>query len=71
MNKKKKIKASTIVIYVFLSLMLVLYLAPLVWIGLTSFKSRPEIYKAPFGWPKAFHLKITPWRGKPGDLASP
>ena len=41
MNKKKKIKASTIVIYVFLSLMLVLYLAPLVWIGLTSFKSRP------------------------------
>ena len=32
MNKKKKIKASTVVIYVFLSLMLVLYLAPLVWI---------------------------------------
>ena len=68
MNKKKKIKASTIVIYVFLSLMLVLYLAPLVWIGLTSFKSRPEIYKAPFGWPKAFHFKNYAMAWKAGRL---
>ena len=68
MNKKKKIKASTIVIYVFLSLMLVLYLAPLVWIGLTSFKSRPEIYKAPFGWPKAFHFENYAMAWKAGRL---
>ena len=68
MNKKKKIKASTIVIYVFLSLMLVLYLAPLVWIGLTSFKSRPEIYKAPFGWPTAFHFENYAKAWKAGRL---
>ena len=68
MNKKKKIKASTIVIYVFLSLMLVLYLAPLVWIGLTSFKSRPEIYKAPFGWPTAFHFENYAMAWKAGRL---
>ena len=68
MNKKKKIKASTVVIYVFLSLMLVLYLAPLVWIGLTSFKSRPEIYKAPFGWPKAFHFENYAMAWKAGRL---
>lgn len=68
MNKKKKIKAPTIVIYVFLSLMLVLYLAPLVWIGLTSFKSRPEIYKAPFGWPKAFHFENYAMAWKAGRL---
>ena len=68
MNKKKKIKASTIVSYVFLSLMLILYLAPLVWIGLTSFKSRPEIYKAPFGWPKAFHFENYAMAWKAGRL---
>ena len=68
MNKKKKIKASTVVIYVFLSLMLVLYLAPLVWIGLTSFKSRPEIYRAPFGWPKAFHFENYAMAWKAGRL---
>ena len=68
MNKKKKIKASTVVIYVFLSLMLVLYLAPLVWIGLTSFKSRPEIYKAPFGWPTAFHFENYAMAWKAGRL---
>ncbi|MCI6699352.1 MAG: carbohydrate ABC transporter permease [Lachnospiraceae bacterium] len=68
MNKKKKIKAPTIVIYVFLSLMLVLYLAPLVWIGLTSFKSRPEIYKAPFGWPTAFHFENYAMAWKAGRL---
>ena len=68
MNKKKKIKASTVVIYVFLSLMLVLYLAPLIWIGLTSFKSRPEIYKAPFGWPSAFHFENYAMAWKAGRL---
>ncbi|MDD6440002.1 MAG: carbohydrate ABC transporter permease [Lachnospiraceae bacterium] len=68
MNKKKKIKASTVVIYVFLSLMLVLYLAPLIWIGLTSFKSRPEIYKAPFGWPSAFHIENYAMAWKAGRL---
>ena len=55
MNKsKKKVKVSTILIYVFLIFMVVIYLAPVFWIGMTSLKTRPEIYKAPFGWPEAF-----------------
>ncbi len=53
-QNKKKIKASTVVIYVFLIFMTVLYLAPVAWIAITSLKTRPEIYKNPFGWPAAF-----------------
>ena len=51
---KKKIKASTVIIYIFLIFMVVLYLAPVAWIAMTSLKTRPEIYKDPFGWPAAF-----------------
>jgi len=50
----KPIKISTILIYVFFCFMMVLYLAPLFWIGMTSLKTRAEIYKSPFGWPEAF-----------------
>ena len=53
-QNNKKIKASTVVIYVFLIFMTVLYLAPVAWIAITSLKTRPEIYKNPFGWPAAF-----------------
>ena len=53
-DSKKKVKGSTILIYVFLILMVVIYLAPVFWIGMTSLKTRPEIYKDPFGWPEVF-----------------
>ncbi|MBP3872609.1 MAG: carbohydrate ABC transporter permease [Lachnospiraceae bacterium] len=53
-ENEKPIKISTILIYVFFCFMMVLYLAPLFWIGMTSLKTRAEIYKSPFGWPEAF-----------------
>ena len=53
-RNKKKIKVSTILIYIFFCFMVVLYLAPIAWIAMTSLKTRPEIYKSPFGWPEAF-----------------
>ena len=52
---KQPVRVSTVLIYVFFCFMMVLYLAPLVWIALTSVKDRAEIYKSPFGWPSAFH----------------
>lgn len=51
-EKKSKVKASTVLIYVFFSLLVVLYIAPIVWIAITSLKTRPEIYNDPFGLPK-------------------
>lgn len=53
-DNKKKLKASTVIIYIFLICMTVLYLAPVAWIAITSLKTRPEIYKSPFGWPAEF-----------------
>lgn len=54
MKNDKKIKVSTILIYIFFCFMVVLYLAPIGWIAMTSLKTRPEIYKSPFGWPETF-----------------
>ena len=53
-KNKQKIKASTVLIYIFFVFMMVIYLAPLCWIGMTSLKTRAEIYKSPFGWPESF-----------------
>ncbi len=62
---KQPVRVSTVLIYVFFCLMMVLYLAPLVWIALTSVKDRAEIYKSPFGWPSAFHWEnyAAAWTG--------
>ena len=51
-GNKSKVKISTVLIYVFFILIVFIYLAPLFWIGMTSLKTRPEIYKDPFGWPQ-------------------
>ncbi len=53
-KNRKKWKASTVLIYVFFAVIVVVYLAPIFWIGMTALKTRPEIYKDPFGWPAAF-----------------
>ncbi len=47
----KKIKISTIVIYIVLSLLAVFYIAPLLWVVLASFKTNSEIFNNPFSLP--------------------
>ncbi len=54
MKNKSKIKVSTVLIYIFFVFMVIIYLAPIAWIAMTSLKTRPEIYKNPFGWPESF-----------------
>ncbi len=49
----KKIRPIRIVIYIFLVLVAILYLAPLLWVLLVSFKESAEIYDNPFGLPAA------------------
>ena len=51
-QSKQKIKLPTILIYIFLCFMVVIYLAPVAWIAMTSLKTRPEIYKNPFAFPE-------------------
>ena len=54
-ESKKRIKPSTIVIYAFLIFMVIIYIAPIVWIAMSSVKTRAQIYKAPFDLPVEFH----------------
>ncbi|MCR4830702.1 MAG: carbohydrate ABC transporter permease [Pseudobutyrivibrio sp.] len=49
----KKTSPITIIIYIFLVFMAVLYLAPLFWVFNVSFKTNAEIFTAPFALPKA------------------
>jgi len=53
-KSKTKVKLPTILIYVFFCFMVVLYIAPVAWIAMTSLKTRAEIYKSPFGWPESY-----------------
>lgn len=48
---KKKIKISTIIIYIFLTLLTVIYIAPLLWVILVSFKTNAEVFENPFSLP--------------------
>ena len=64
-KNKRPIRVSPVLIYVFFCFMMVLYLAPLGWIILTSLKTKTEIYRTPFGWPKVFQWGnyVYAWKG--------
>ncbi len=53
-----KVKASTIkaIIYGFLILVAVIYIAPLLWVFMVSFKTNAEIFSSPFSLPESFYL---------------
>ena len=53
-TKSKLVKA---LIYIFLVFMAILYLAPLFWVFLVSFKTNKEIFTNPFGMPESFNLE--------------
>ena len=64
-KNKQPVRVSTVLIYVFFCFMMVLYLAPIGWIAMTSVKDRASIYKSPFGWPTEFHWEnyTAAWTG--------
>jgi raffinose/stachyose/melibiose transport system permease protein len=49
----KKIKISTIIVYLFLALLAVFYIAPLLWVVFVSFKTNAEVFSNPFSLPAA------------------
>ena len=55
-KEKKKAKISKAIIYAFLVLMAIIYIVPLLWVFLVSFKTNSEIFTNPFGLPESFYL---------------
>ncbi len=49
----KKLTVAKVLIYIFLVLMAIIYLAPMLWVFNVSFKTNAEIFTAPFALPKA------------------
>lgn len=55
-KEKRKSVVAKVIIYIFLVLMAVLYIAPLLWTLSVSFKIKNEVISNPFGLPKSFFL---------------
>lgn len=49
----KKIKSSTVIIYILLSLLALVYIVPLLWMFIVAFKTNSEVMNDPFGLPSA------------------
>lgn len=66
----KKLKVSQIIIYTYLALLSIIYIAPLLWVVLVSGKTNSEIFTSPFSIPKVFqweNYKIALSAGKLGQ----
>lgn len=66
----RRIKLSTIIIYFFLCILAVIYIGPLLWVVLVSFKTNAEIFQNPFSLPKILqwdNYKIAWSAGKLGS----
>ena len=71
MNKEKtKSKLVKALIYIFLVFMAILYLAPLFWVFLVSFKTNKEIFTNPFGMPENFNLENFTFAWTAGKLGT-
>ncbi|MBQ8978679.1 MAG: carbohydrate ABC transporter permease [Lachnospiraceae bacterium] len=55
-SETKKISAVKVLIYIFLCFMVVIYLAPLLWVFSVSFKTNGEIFTNPFALPESFFI---------------
>jgi raffinose/stachyose/melibiose transport system permease protein len=51
---KKPIRRNTVLIYLFLVLLAVIYIVPLLWVVSVSVKTNSEVFSSPFGLPKVF-----------------
>lgn len=54
-DKTRQVLVKTI-IYVFLTLVAVIYIAPLLWVFMVSFKTNAEIFSSPFSLPENFYI---------------
>ena len=56
MRENTKSRTINILIYIFLIILAVIYLLPLLWMLLVSFKTNEEIFRSPFGMPEVVQL---------------
>lgn len=52
-KEKKKTSIAVKLIYVFLVFMALIYVVPLLWVFLVSFKTNTEIFSSPFALPES------------------
>lgn len=64
-KNKQKIKVSKLIIYIILIILAVIYVAPLLWVILASFKNNTTLMTDPFGWPNPLNFDnyVTAWVG--------
>lgn len=55
-KNKKSISVAQILIYIFLSLLVVVYIFPLLWMINVSLKTNPEVFKSPFALPEVLQI---------------
>lgn len=67
-QSKKNISPAKIAIYVFLSLLVVIYIYPLLWLVNVSLKLNAEVFKEPFALPKVLQLGNYIMAWKAGNL---
>ena len=53
----RKVKASSVIMYIILTLLVVIYLFPLVWIFFVSLKTNFDVINDPWGLPDGFHFE--------------
>ena len=55
-RKNKAVRPMTVIIYILLSLLVIIYIAPLLWMLSVSFKTNKEIFASPFALPSVIQL---------------
>ena len=63
-------KAVKVLIYIFLSITAVIYLAPLLWVILVSFKTNSEIFTDPVALPKSIFIDNYVFAWTAGNLGT-
>lgn len=64
-KNKQKFKVSKLIIYIILIILAVIYVAPLLWVIMASFKNNTTLMTDPFGWPNPLNFDnyVTAWVG--------
>lgn len=71
-NKASRIRSNIIktIIYIFLVCMAIIYLVPLLWVFMVSFKTNAEIFTSPFALPESFYLDNFTFAWSAGHLGT-
>ena len=56
LKRKKPISPLQILIYILLSILVLIYLLPLIWMLSVSLKTNKEVFASPFGFPEVLQI---------------